>query len=266
MLQQRAFTLAGAVAATGQQQQLLPCWLVSLKCITEALQAALSQPLQQHTQQQQNAHAARSPGVLPLPVQHASGEGTQLQMQLQLHASAAMQHLQWPSVHSPAAAIPCCGSPLHQARFCSSSSTSSSSSYHASTQQLRGMHSTAADPEGRQLPAKPSLAASSSSSSSSSSKDTADANQQQQQLVGTTWKDMGLPDTLLQALQEQGFAAPTPVQVAAQQPVLSGRNVALQSATGTGKVSNIRAEVPSDCGACTIVRQGRCRVPLALAR
>ncbi|WIA16185.1 hypothetical protein OEZ85_012898 [Tetradesmus obliquus] len=46
---------------------------------------------------------------------------------------------------------------------------------------------------------------------------------------------MGLPEQLLAALKAQKFSAPTPVQAAAQQAVLSGRNVALQSATGTGK-------------------------------
>jgi ATP-dependent helicase YprA (DUF1998 family) len=97
------------------------------------------------------------------------------------------------------------------------------------------MHSAASDLEGHKIPAE-TTPAGSSSSSSTNSKHSADANQQQQQ-VSTTFKDMGLPDAILQALQEQGFAAPTPVQVAAQQAVLSGRNVALQSATGTGKVS-----------------------------
>jgi hypothetical protein len=256
MLQQRAFTLVGAVAAAGQQQQqMLPCWLAGLKCITEALHSAVSQPaLQQCTQQQQSAPAARPPGVLQLPVQHASREGTQQQIQLQLHASAAMQHVQWPSLNWPTwgctgTAVLWCGSAKHQASLWNSNS-SSSSSYHAAAQPRRGMHSAAADPEGQQLLAKPSPAGGSSSSSST---DGANATQQQQQ-VATTFEDMGLPDTLLKALLAQGFAAPTPVQVAAQQAVLSGRNVALQSATGTGKVSNMCADVAvaaaaaGDCG------------------
>jgi hypothetical protein len=168
-------------------------------------------------------------------------------MQLQLHASAAMQHVQWPSLHWPAQGSTVtarwCGSQTLQATLWNNNNSSSSGSCGAETQHFCGMHSAAAaDSQCHQPPAEPSSSGSSSSSSSNTnSNDSSISNQhqqQQQQQQPTTFADMGLPDILLQALQAQGFAAPTPVQVAAQQAVLSGRNVALQSATGTGKVSS----------------------------
>lgn len=57
------------------------------------------------------------------------------------------------------------------------------------------------------------------------------------QLLPASFEALGVAPELVTALSDQGFTAPTPVQAAAMQPVLSGRNVALQSSTGTGKVS-----------------------------
>ncbi|KAF8055724.1 RH47 [Scenedesmus sp. PABB004] len=49
------------------------------------------------------------------------------------------------------------------------------------------------------------------------------------------WEALGVAPLLRAELRRQGKAAPTPVQAAAMAAVLSGRNVSIQSPTGTGK-------------------------------
>jgi hypothetical protein len=159
-----------------------------------------------------------------------------------LQGSAATQSTQWPSLRGPTQNSlqdsQWCSNITQQALFFSSGSSSSrigSSSCHVVPvqQQVRSMHSSAAD-----VDVQPSSADAASTISTSSSRDEAGANAlpKQQQQEAATFQKMGLPDELLAALKAQGISAPTPVQAAAVRPILSGRNVALQSATGTGKV------------------------------
>ncbi|KAF6266183.1 P-loop containing nucleoside triphosphate hydrolase protein [Scenedesmus sp. NREL 46B-D3] len=251
MLQPRAYGLTGTVAAEWQQQ-LLPCWLASLECITKLVHPAALQHVKPHTQQlQQNTPASRAPGALQLPFLQGCSQHTQQQMPLRLYlrASAATPQVQW-SLYGPAQgsveAAHRSSNPAHQAHqalACSQQQQQQQQqqqeqSYHAILQQVRGMHSGTAHVQGQQLQVGPAAVGSASASdiSTGSDKDSGSADQQQQQLQqATSFDNMSLPDSVLAALKAQGFAAPTPVQVAAQQPILSGRNVALQSATGTGK-------------------------------
>lgn len=61
--------------------------------------------------------------------------------------------------------------------------------------------------------------------------------QQQQQQNHLSFASIGVAPELVQVLQQEShITVPTPVQVQAMQPVATGRHVAIQSATGTGKV------------------------------
>src|SRR5256885_1841957 len=50
-----------------------------------------------------------------------------------------------------------------------------------------------------------------------------------------TFQDLALPPDLVAALEKQNIVAPTPVQVAAMPILLAGKDVYLNSETGTGK-------------------------------
>jgi ATP-dependent RNA helicase DeaD len=50
-----------------------------------------------------------------------------------------------------------------------------------------------------------------------------------------TYKDLGLPTSLLQSLEKMKFLTPTPVQAAAIPPALAGHDVLATAQTGTGK-------------------------------
>jgi ATP-dependent RNA helicase DeaD len=52
-----------------------------------------------------------------------------------------------------------------------------------------------------------------------------------------TFKELGLSETLLEALQHLGYEAPTPIQEEAIPPLLEGRDVIGQAQTGTGKTA-----------------------------
>ena len=52
-----------------------------------------------------------------------------------------------------------------------------------------------------------------------------------------TFADLGLDERLLAGLAALGYEQPTPIQVAAIPPLLSGRDVLAQAATGTGKTA-----------------------------
>ncbi|MGK0360864.1 MAG: ATP-dependent RNA helicase RhlE [Bradymonadia bacterium] len=52
-----------------------------------------------------------------------------------------------------------------------------------------------------------------------------------------TFKSLGLPDHLLQALSDVGFDAPTPIQAGAIPPILAGHDVAGEAQTGSGKTA-----------------------------
>jgi len=53
----------------------------------------------------------------------------------------------------------------------------------------------------------------------------------------TTFEALGLPEPLLQALKRAGYTAPTPIQAETIPPLLEGRDVLGQAATGTGKTA-----------------------------
>ena len=53
----------------------------------------------------------------------------------------------------------------------------------------------------------------------------------------TSFSDFGLHDLLLKALQEKGYATPTPIQVQAIPPALEGRDILGLAQTGTGKTA-----------------------------
>ena len=49
--------------------------------------------------------------------------------------------------------------------------------------------------------------------------------------------DLGLPETLLQALRTVGYESPSPIQAATIPPLLAGRDMIGQAQTGTGKTA-----------------------------
>ena len=51
------------------------------------------------------------------------------------------------------------------------------------------------------------------------------------------FSDLGLPDSLLQALREVGYESPSPIQAATIPPLLAGRDMIGQAQTGTGKTA-----------------------------
>ena len=53
----------------------------------------------------------------------------------------------------------------------------------------------------------------------------------------TTFADLGLSDTALQALRDVGYENPSPIQEQAIPPLLEGRDVIGQAQTGTGKTA-----------------------------
>lgn len=55
--------------------------------------------------------------------------------------------------------------------------------------------------------------------------------------AGPSFADMGLPESLRRAIQERGYAAPTPVQAAVYTPATEGRDCVVQARTGTGKTA-----------------------------
>ena len=53
----------------------------------------------------------------------------------------------------------------------------------------------------------------------------------------TSFKDLGLPETLLKTLQEVGYETPTPIQAQSIPVLLAGRDLLGQAQTGTGKTA-----------------------------
>ncbi|MBI1327893.1 MAG: DEAD/DEAH box helicase [Alphaproteobacteria bacterium] len=53
----------------------------------------------------------------------------------------------------------------------------------------------------------------------------------------TTFDALGLPESLLKAIEKNGFNTPTPIQVQAIPPALDGRDILGSAATGTGKTA-----------------------------
>ncbi len=55
--------------------------------------------------------------------------------------------------------------------------------------------------------------------------------------VAPSFADLGLPASLLRAVEEQGYEQPTPIQAAAIPALLAGRDLLGQAQTGTGKTA-----------------------------
>ena len=53
----------------------------------------------------------------------------------------------------------------------------------------------------------------------------------------TTFSELELDESLLEALQDKGFTRPTAIQAAAIPPALDGRDVLGSAPTGTGKTA-----------------------------
>src|SRR5436190_23301843 len=54
----------------------------------------------------------------------------------------------------------------------------------------------------------------------------------------TTFESLGLPEQLLRAVADAGYAAPTDVQAAAIPPALAGTDLMVAAATGSGKTAS----------------------------
>ncbi len=61
--------------------------------------------------------------------------------------------------------------------------------------------------------------------------------EQQTDIITTSFNDLGLPDTLLTAVQKLGYNEPTPIQAQAIPALLRGADVLGQAQTGTGKTA-----------------------------
>lgn len=61
--------------------------------------------------------------------------------------------------------------------------------------------------------------------------------EQQTDIITSSFNDLGLPDTLLTAIQNLGYNEPTPIQAQAIPALLSGADVLGQAQTGTGKTA-----------------------------
>ncbi|MFY8205885.1 MAG: DEAD/DEAH box helicase, partial [Arenimonas sp.] len=55
--------------------------------------------------------------------------------------------------------------------------------------------------------------------------------------AATTFRDMGLPETMLKTLTELGYETPSPIQAAMIPHIMNGRDVLGQAQTGTGKTA-----------------------------
>jgi len=76
------------------------------------------------------------------------------------------------------------------------------------------------------------------------------------------FSSLGLDKTLLRAIAEQGYSAPTPIQSQAIPAVLAGRDLLAAAQTGTGKTAALLFRC---CNACLILAEPvSARVPVAL--
>ena len=74
-----------------------------------------------------------------------------------------------------------------------------------------------------------------------------------------SFSELGLAEPLLRAIQEQGYQTPTPIQMQAIPPVLSGRDLIGCAQTGTGKTAAFALPLLQ-----TLAGQPRARTPRAL--
>ena len=74
-----------------------------------------------------------------------------------------------------------------------------------------------------------------------------------------SFSELGLAEPLLRAIQEQGYHTPTPIQMQAIPPVLTGRDLIGCAQTGTGKTAAFALPLLQ-----TLAGQPRVRTPRAL--
>ena len=55
--------------------------------------------------------------------------------------------------------------------------------------------------------------------------------------VESRFEHLGLPETVLRAVNELGYETPSPIQAKAIPPILEGRDILGQAQTGTGKTA-----------------------------
>ena len=58
-----------------------------------------------------------------------------------------------------------------------------------------------------------------------------------------SFKDLGLTDALLKAVQEKGYTTPSPIQEKAIPHILAGKDVLASAQTGTGKTAGFTLPV-----------------------
>ncbi|MEY3673281.1 MAG: putative ATP-dependent helicase [Pseudomonadota bacterium] len=63
----------------------------------------------------------------------------------------------------------------------------------------------------------------------------------------TTFADLGLADSLLRAIADAGYTAPTPIQAQAIPRVLAGGDLLAAAQTGTGKTAGCYWPNQSNC-------------------
>lgn len=73
----------------------------------------------------------------------------------------------------------------------------------------------------------------------------------------TTFSELELDESLLDALQDKGFTRPTAIQAAAIPPALDGRDVLGSAPTGTGKRRHICCRRCSTCSTFRVKNRGR---------
>ncbi|TGC82316.1 ATP-dependent RNA helicase SrmB, partial [Salmonella enterica subsp. enterica serovar Wilhelmsburg] len=76
----------------------------------------------------------------------------------------------------------------------------------------------------------------------------------------TTFSELELDESLLDALQDKGFTRPTAIQAAAIPPALDGRDVLGSAPTGTGKTAAYLLPAVQHLEGCPRKPSGRRRV------
>lgn len=73
----------------------------------------------------------------------------------------------------------------------------------------------------------------------------------------TTFSELELDESLLEALQDKGFTRPTAIQAEAIPAALEGRDVLGSAPTGTGKPQPTCCPLYSTCSIFRVKNQGR---------
>ena len=81
-----------------------------------------------------------------------------------------------------------------------------------------------------------------------------------------TFDDLGLHPDVKQALDDMGYFAPTPVQTAVFKPVSEGKDLLVQSRTGTGKTTAFGPQMLTGMGYVADANVGAARSTIAPPR